>query len=220
MNAIECILTRMSIRKFKPDSVSRDILEDVIKTAQRSPSYKNSQPWELIILSGQKKAELTKILTDLLEKKEEANPDIAKPSGWPAEIEARIKDNLEKRSKAYGIDLADPESIIKSKKANYRFYGAPHCIFLFQDASLNEWSIFDMGIFTQSIMLAANARGLGTVPQAYLIDYSSQVRKFLGIPESKRLVLGMSIGYPENDDRINSFRTERVDVNQILRWIE
>ena len=69
-------------------------------------------------------------------------------------------------------------------------------------------------------MLAANAHGLGTVPQAFLTDYSLEVKQFLGIPESKRLVLGISIGYPDTENVINAYRTTRVETEKILRWVE
>lgn len=55
MEAIECIKTRMSIRKFRHCPVPKNILTEIINTAQWSPSYKNSQPWEVVIVSGEKK---------------------------------------------------------------------------------------------------------------------------------------------------------------------
>lgn len=220
MDAIECIKSRMSIRKFRPEPVPREILLEIIETGQRSPSYKNSQPWEIALVSGEKKDSLSKLLIDLLEKGEKARPDIPEPKGWPDEIGKRIEESLVKRSKSFGIDLGDPENIKRSKKANFRFYGAPHGIFIFQDSSLGNWSLFDAGIFTQSLMLAAHAKGIGTVPQAYLIDYSEDIRKFIGIPEGKRLVLGISIGYPDMEDKLNSYKTEREDTDKIVRWLE
>ena len=220
MDALDCIKSRKSIRKFKSDPVDRETLLEIIKTAQRSPSYKNSQPWEVVIISGEEKNELSRILMGLLEENEGPKPDISEPTGWPSLIEERIKATLDKRSKLFGINLTDPENIIKSKKANFRFYGAPHAIFFYQDASLNEWSILDMGMFIQNVMLAANAKGLGTVPQAYLTDYSWEVKKFLGINDSKRLVLGMSIGYADLESNINSAMTDREDLEKIVHWIE
>lgn len=219
MDALNCIKTRKSIRKFKPEPVPKGVLLEVIATAQRSPSYKNSQPWEIVIVSGKEKDELSKLLIGLLEENEVRKPDIPEPTGWPSPIEERIKTTLDKRSQLFGIDLTDPENIKRSKKANFRFYGAPHAIFFYQDASLGEWSILDMGMFIQNVMLAANAKGLGTVPQGYLTDYSTEVRQFLGIPPSKRLVLGMSIGYADTEDKINSGMTDREDLEKILRWI-
>ncbi len=219
MDAIECITTRMSIRKFSPDPVPMDTLLRIVDAARWSPSYKNSQPWEVVIISGAKKEALSDLLVELLERGVEPNPDIPPPLSWPPVLEARIDALMKKRSEMTGKDLNDPEMRKKSKIANFRFYGAPHGLLLFQDSSLTAWSIFDMGIFSQSIMLAAHAHGLGTVPQAFLTDYAGHVKRFLDIPETKRMVLGISIGYPDRESPVNSFRTERVDTAQIVRVV-
>jgi nitroreductase len=219
MDAIECIKTRMSIRKFKPDPVPADILTKVIDTAKWSPSYKNSQPWEVVIVSGKKKEELTELLIALLEKNSPPSPDIPEPVSWPPVIDSRISALIKKRSELTGKDLNAPEVKKKAKIANFRFYGAPHGIFLFQDASLPEWSLFDIGLFTQSLMLAAHAYGLGTVPQAFLTDFARETKEFLGIPESKRLVLGISTGYPDLASEANRHRIDRVETGAIVRML-
>lgn len=220
MDAIECIKTRMSIRKFKPDPVPLELLKKVIDIAKWSPSYKNTQPWEVVIISGKKKEELSKILVELLEKDAKPCPDMPEPKSWPQTLDARINALMKKRSELTGVDMFSLEALKKAKIANFQFYGAPHGMFLFQDSSLKEWSIFDMGLFAQTIMLAAHANGLGTVPQAFLTDYSPHVKKFLGIPESKRLVLGISIGYPDLSSPVNQFRTDRVGLDEIMRVVE
>jgi nitroreductase len=217
MDAIECIKTRMSIRKFRPDPVPMQILQEVIDTAKWSPSYKNSQPWEVVIVSGDKKEALTKHLVELFERGEEPSPDLPQPRSWPPAVKARINALIKKRSQLTGKDMNAPEVRKKSKIANFQFYGAPHGFFLFQDSSLTDWSLFDMGLFSQSLMLAAHAHGLGTVPQAFLTDYARQVKKFLDIPESKRLVLGISIGYPDLESPVNRFRTDRISTDEIVR---
>jgi len=220
MDAIECIKTRMSIRGFKPHPVPVEILKNIFETAQWSPSYKNTQPWEVVIISGKKKEELSKILLEELEKNTKPSPDIPEPQSWPSHIEARITALLKKRSEFTGVDMFSPEALKRAKIANFQFYGAPHGIFLFQDSSLPTWSIFDMGLFAQSLMLAAHAYGLGTVPQAFITDYSQHVKDFLGIPETKRLVLGMSAGYPDLESPVNKFRTERIETDKIVRFVE
>lgn len=220
MEAIECIKTRMSIRKFRPGPVPKNILTEIINTAQWSPSYKNSQPWEVVIVSGKKKEELSGLLVRLLEEGKTPEPDIPEALSWPPDIAERINEHMKKRGALLDIDLNNPEIKKKSKAANFRFYGAPHGIFLFHDSSLNEWSVLDIGLFAQSLMLAARAHGLGTVPQGFLTDYSLEVKQFLGIPESKRLVLGISIGYPDMENVINTYRTTRVETEKILRWVE
>ncbi|MBN2654837.1 MAG: nitroreductase family protein, partial [Nitrospirae bacterium] len=108
MDAIECINTRASIRKFRPDPVPRNILEKIISTAQRSPSYKNSQPWKIAVISGEKKEQLSNILIDLLEKGTDPTPDIPEPQSWPKEIDARIQKTFLERNAKFGTDIYDP----------------------------------------------------------------------------------------------------------------
>ena len=219
MDTIECIKTRMSIRKFKSEPAPADILTKVIDTAKWSPSYKNSQPWEVVIISGKKKEELTTLLIALLEKNSPPSPDLPEPISWPPVIDARISALIKKRSELTGKDLNAPEVKKKAKIANFRFYGAPHGIFLFQDSTLPEWSLFDIGLFAQSLMLAAHAYGLGTVPQAFLTDFARETKEFLGIPESKRLVLGISAGYPDLASEANRHRIDRVDTASIVKML-
>lgn len=219
MDALECINTRMSVRKFKPDPVPQELLNQVIETALRSPSYKNSQPWEVTVVTGEKKDELARVLVDLVEKNVTAAPDIPHPESWPSEQGARIKDHIAKRCEKIGLNLRDPEQRQKALLDNFRFFGAPAVIFLYQNGSLSKWSIFDMGIFAQSLMLAAHAAGLGTVPQALLTNYPVETKEFLGIKQSKRLVLGISIGYCDLADKANSYLSSRVDVNSAATFL-
>jgi nitroreductase len=220
MDTIECIKTRMSIRKFMPDPVPKDKLLDIINTATYSPSYKNTQPWEVILLSGDKKQALSKMLVELLEKGTKPCPDIPEPQSWPETEQARINDLMQKRADATGIDFSDPAVLKRAKEVNFKFYGAPHAIYLFQDKSLTPWSIFDIGLFAQTLMLAAHASGLGTVPQAFATDYAQDIKKFLDIPDTKRLVLGISIGFPDKEAAEKALRTDRDSIDNIVTWIE
>lgn len=220
MDALTCITDRRSIRAFQDKPVSQDLLREIIETACRSPSYKNSQPWNVLVVSGEKKEGLSKMMVELLENGTPPCPDIPAPESWPAEEQARIDYLMAKRKELTGMDLSDPAIINKAKKANFRFYGAPHAVYLYQDSSLSQWSLFDLGLFAQTLMLAAHAEGLGTVPQGFATDYAPQIKKYLGIPTDKRLVLGISIGYPDMAAPANSYRTERSPVEEIATFAE
>ncbi|NOQ45253.1 MAG: hypothetical protein GQ559_01030 [Desulfobulbaceae bacterium] len=220
MDTIKCITGRMSIRAFKPERVPQDLLMEVVDIAKWSPSYKNSQPWEVMILSGEKKKALSKMMVDLFSRDAEPTPDLPAPRSWPVSEQARIDHLYAMRVEATGVNLNDPEVIKKAKKVNYNFYRAPHAIYLFQDASLSSWSLFDMGLFAQSLMLAAHAKGLGSVPQAFVTDYAGEVKEFLAIPQTKRLILGLSIGYPDMDSPANQLRTDRSPTEELVSWVE
>lgn len=219
MNAMECISSRKSIRAFRPEPVPQELLREIFDTARWSPSYKNTQPWEVLVLSGEKKAALTAQMQRLLQDGAPPTPDLAAPQSWPPAEAAKIAQLYQSRAQATGIDLADPKVISKAKMVNFAFYGAPHAVYLFQDAELSLWSLFDMGLFAQSLMLAAHAKGIGTVPQAFATDYAAQIKQFLGIPAGKRLVLGLSLGYADSEARINALNTERMPVEEFVRWI-
>ncbi|MBI5178460.1 MAG: nitroreductase [Nitrospinae bacterium] len=220
MDAIECIVTRKSIRKFLPGPVPKEILREVIAAALRSPSYLNTQPWEAVVVSGAKKDALAEMLAGLIERDAPVSSDLPKPGPWPAVNDARIKDNAAKRAQALGQNNSAPDFRKQVRIANSRFYGAPHGIFLYQDTTLPPWSLMDIGGFAQTLMLAAHAKGLGAVPQGYLTEYSPEVKAFLGIPESKRLVLGMSIGYPDLSAPAAKYQSPRASVDEIVRWVE
>jgi nitroreductase len=220
MDTLTCITNRRSIRAFQNKPVPQDLLREIIATACWSPSYKNTQPWQIMVVSGEKKAGLSQMMIDLLDKGIQASPDLPAPASWPEAEQARIDYLMAKRQELTGMDLSDPAIITRAKKANFSFYGAPHAIYLYQDSSLSSWSLFDLGLFAQTLMLAAQAKGLGTVPQGFATDYAQQVKEYLGIPTDKRLVLGISIGYPDMTAPVNSYRTERSPVEEVASFVE
>lgn len=220
MEAIKCIKTRSSIRRFSPEPVSQEIISDIVRAAQWSPSYKNSQPWAVVAVSGRRKEALTAMLLELIDKNAETTPDFPTPASWPEPVNSRINELMAKRSAIAGIDLNAADSVLRSKKANFRFYGAPYGLFIMQDASLGEWSILDAGIFIQSLMLAAHARGLATVPQAFLTDYSREIKQFLNIPDTMRLLLGISLGYSGTATKDLPPRPERVPLEDVLSFLD
>jgi nitroreductase len=218
MNLIEGIQTRKSIRAFKPEPVPKDRLEKILAAARRAPSYTNTQPWEVAVVSGKKRNELARILYELANSEAKTNPDISKPAEWPVELTKRRNEHMAKRSRVFGIDRGNKEQQREFRLANFQFYGAPCIIFLYQDRSLTPYSMLDLGMFAQSVMLAAHHFGLGTCAQASIVDYPDAIRKFLDVPESKRIVLGIALGYPDPTAAVNAYESDRVGIEEFTRW--
>jgi len=218
MELLEGIETRKSFRAFKSTLIPEEIIERILKAASKSPSYTNTQPWEVAVVSGKKKEELSKILYELAKSDVTQNPDLPLPKTWPPELEKRANEHGTRRFKAIGIEREDEQQRKQLRLLNFEFYGAPCALFLFMDSTLTSWSIFDMGLFTQSIILAAHSFGIGSCLQAMLAIYPDVVREFLGIPKTKQLILGISIGYPNLEARINSYQSERVSPNDFVQW--
>ncbi len=218
MELLEGIETRKSIRAFKSTPVPEEIMRKILKTAGKSPSFTNTQPWEVAVVSGRKKEELGKILYELAESGVAINRDLGSPKAWPPELDRRIREHGARRFEALGIERADEQQRKELRLSNFKFYEAPWALFLFMDSALSSWSIFDMGLFTQSIVLAAHSFGLGSCIQASLADYPDAVREFLGIPETKQLILGISIGYPDFEARLNAYQSLRVSLDDFVQW--
>jgi len=218
MEMLEGIEGRKSIRGFKSTPVPDDVMNKVLRAVANSPSYTNTQPWELAVVSGKKRDELSKIIFDLAKAKAPTKPDLPMPAGWPADMEARSREHGARRLNTLGIARDDEAGREELRLMNFEFYGAPCAIFLFADRSLGAWSIFDMGLCAQSICLAAHGLGLGTVLQASVTNYADAIRKFLGIPESKQLVICISIGYPDEKAKLNQYRALKQKPEEFTKW--
>ena len=218
MELQEGIETRRSFRAFKPTPIPKEIMERLIEMAHRGPSYTNTQPWEVAVVCGNKKEELSKILRKMAELDVTSSPDLPLPQVWPSELERRAKEHGARRFGALGIERENEQQRKELRLLNFEFYGAPCVLFLFMDSTLTSWSIFDMGLFAQSLILAAHSFGLGSCLQASIVSYPDAVREFLGISKTKLLVLGISMGYPDLEAAINTYRISRVSLNDFVRW--
>jgi hypothetical protein len=99
------------------------------------------------------------------------------------------------------------------------FYGAPVAIIICLDDSLSNRQLVDVGTLTGYLVLSAQAYGLATCPIGLITDYADEIKDLLNIPENKKVVIGVAMGYPDNENPINSFRSFRADLKELVRWI-
>ncbi len=220
MEILEGIKTRQSIRGFKPDPVPREVLQKILEVVSNSPSYTNTQPWEVAVVSGKKKEELSRRLVELAKANAPARADIPSPKNWPAAHEERIRTHGSRRLSVLGVARDDEAGRERLRIMNYEFYGAPCVVFLFMDRSLGEWSTFDMGLFAQNLLLAAHSLGVGGCLQASVTHYAPEIRQFLGLPETKKLVIGIPLGYPDANARLNAYRSVKQRSEEFTSWHE
>jgi len=218
MELLEGIETRRSFRAFQSTPIPKEMIERILKAASKSPSYTNTQPWEVVVVNDKKKEELGRILWQLAKSDVIPNPDLPLPKTWPPELERRAKEHGAKRLRVLGIERADERQRKELRLLNFEFYGAPCVLFLCMDATLSSWSIFDIRLLAHSIILAAHSFNLGSCLQASVANYPDAVREFLGIPKMKQLVVGISIGYPDLEARINAYQSERVSIDNFVQW--
>ena len=223
MDILEAIAQRRSIRAFKPDSVPREVLTKLMEQALRAPSWANTQPWEFTIVDG----EMLKEIQDTFAQKVETTPypDVAFPAGFPQPYDARRRTLGVQLFEVKGISREDKEKRKWWLTQGLRSFEAPSAIYIcidrsfyFQGEGINVWPLFDCGIIAGYIMLLASRYGLGTIPQIQAVDYPDILRKVLRIPDSKLIVLGIAAGYPDRDDPINQFCSEREPLDKITTW--
>jgi nitroreductase len=220
MDLLEGIETRRSCRGFKATPIKKEIIELILKAGGRSPSYTNTQPWEVAVVTGKKRDQLSEILSAKSRAGETPNADLPLPKNWPPALETRAREHGARRFKALGIDRANEQQRKDMQLQNLKFYGAPCVLFLFMEKGLPAWSIYDMGLFSENLCLAARAYGLETCLQASLVNYSATVRDFLGIPETKTLVIGVSMGFPDWDAPLNAYHRVRIGIEEFTKWYE
>ena len=218
MDIIEAVKARKSIRAYKDKKVPRGVIEEILDISVRAPSALNTQPWEFAVISGDV---LEKIGRENVKKIEEGsmpNPDVA-PVAYQGIYKKRQVTLGKTLYGLLGITKEDKEKRAEWTKQGFRFFGAPAAIIAYCDASLSEGhSMYDVGAVVQTISLVALNYGLGTCIQGQGILFPDVIRKHTGIEESKRLIICISIGYPDSDFPGNALVTERVPAKEITQW--
>ncbi len=218
MDALENIKSRQSYRAFKPDPLPREVIQEIIEAAGNSPTYMSTQPWEMAVVTGKRRDQLSEKLLELAKNNAPFSPDVPPPSSWPAELDQRKNDHGARRLKTIGVEREDEEGREALRLLNFEFYGAPCVIFLYMDGSLGEWSIFDMGLFTQTLLLAAHARGIGSVIQASVTHYAKEIKDFLNISGDKKLLVSIPMGYPAPEAVLNTYRSIKKKPEEFTTW--
>jgi nitroreductase len=217
MDILEALESRFTCRAFKPDPVKQETIIKVMEEATRSPSWANTQPWEIFVAGGDVLERIRRAYMDYFSRDEPSDPDIPLVEKWPAAHDERIKELGIKRYQHLGIRREDKADRNASWRLNFKFFDAPSVIYLCMHESLSEWSMFDMGAISQSIMLAALANGLDTAPAVNLVVYPRIIREEMKIPNDLSIVFGIAIGYKDSKSIQNSFRSSRRPLDDVVR---
>jgi len=214
MKVTEAMRARSSIRAFKPDNVDRKLLMEIFEEAARTPSWANSQPWEVFVADGEPLKRILAEYAKNYENKLTGAPERARPTGWPEDIQRRQG----------GIGAAMTPEIKESFSQfgilNQTMFGAPSVIFLCMDKALTEWSMYDVGAYSQSVMLLATERGLSTIPAVTAVLFPEVLHRELNIPEHFHVVIGIAIGYADETNTINKLRTLRDPAADVVRFVD
>ena len=218
MNLVEAIRLRKSIRGYKPDAVPKEILRDIMDMAIRSPSGDNAQPWEITVVVG-----------EVLDRIRESNVEQLMSGAIPyLGLESKPYEGVYRQRQVdvaiqifqlMGIAREDKEKRAEWMQRGLRFFDAPAGIIVSADSSLHQsHPLIDIGSLLQTICLTALDYGLGTCIHDQGIMFPDVVRKIIGTPQSKRLIMCIAIGYPDWDFPANKLETKRETVDSVVTW--
>ncbi len=218
MDVIEAIRTRKSIRGYKPDPVPKEVLKEILEIATRSPSGMNTQPWEITVVAGDVLNNIRRGNIEAMTSGKLPNPDIQIET-YEGIYRQRQIELAVQIFQLMGIAREDREARNAWMQRGFRFFDAPAAIILSLDKSLGTWPpLSDIGALAQTICLAAMNYGLGTCINGQGIMFPEVVRKFTGIPESKRMILCIAIGYPDWDFLANKLVSKREPLENNTTW--
>lgn len=209
---------RWSCRAFLPDQVPRKTIEEIIDVARRTPSWCNTQPWHLHITEGADTDRFREALLPRIDAGEPESPDFAFPKEYEGEYLERRRACGWKLYESVGVRRGDREASRQQGRRNFELFDAPHTAIVTSPALLGAYGAVDCGLFTQSFILAAQAVGVASVPQAALAGYAPIVKEHFGIGDDRHVVLAITFGYPDTANPVNTFRTDREESSQIVSW--
>lgn len=209
---------RWSCRAFLTRQVERATIERLLTLAQRAPSWCNTQPWQVVVTSGDATRQLGTALFQHAESGAVEEPDIPFPPGYAGVYLERRRICGYQLYGALGIERGDRERATAQARENFRLFGAPHFALITTDRALGPYGSIDCGGYVSTFLLAAEALGLSAIPQAAVAAYSSWLRDYFGLPEDRSVVCGISFGHADRAHPANGFRTERAGLDDAVQW--
>lgn len=219
---IDQLLTRRrSCRGYLDQEVPRATIEQILTAAQRTASWCNTQPWEIVVVSGQAKAELSKVLIEsvIATFGQPAQPDFGFPERYDGVYDTRRKEVGWQLYDAVGVERGDREASAMQMLRNFEFFGAPHVAVVTTEADLGVYGAIDCGLYVNSFLLAAQALGVGTCAQAALAQVAPALRSHLELPEHRKIVCGIAFGFPDPDHPTAQFTSHRAPLDTAVTYL-
>ena len=210
---------RHSCRAFLPRSVPRETIARALEMAQRTASWCNTQPWQVIITSG---AATERFRAGLLAyaAKHPPSSDIPYPREYRGIYLERRRACGWQLYESVGIARGDREASARQGMENFRLFGAPHVAIVTTDEAQGTYGAVDCGAYVNNFMLAAWSLGVASIAQAAIAGQAQFVRKHFNLPPDQLVLCGISFGFEDAAHPANKYRTARASMNETVRWVE
>lgn len=214
----QLLSSRWSCRAFRSEDVPREEIDRVLDVARMTPSWCNTQPWHVDIVSGAATVRLREALRAAISEGPTQNPDIEFPVSYQGVYQERRRESGLQLYASLGIDKSDRAGSARQMLRNFDFFDAPHVAIVTTEAALGPYGAVDCGLFVSNFVLAAHSAGIATIPQAALAAQAPVIREQLGLDPGRHVVVGISFGYPDDDAPVNSYRTGRQSTSEVATF--
>jgi nitroreductase len=187
----------------------------ILEAATRSPSGGNGQPWEVFVAVGATLERIRKLYLDRFLSGAGSPPPAGRPS-QPAYIQDRMAVIRKERFQLLGLDPDDPASGKVFLEWGSRLFGTPVLVIICMDKALSNQ--LDIGLFVQTVCLAAQGYGIDSFIAGGFITHQDVLRKELEIPDDLNIITGIGLGYPNPDAVINTYRSPRRPISEVVRY--
>jgi nitroreductase len=220
MELHEAVKNRRSIRRFLQERVPEETIRGLISDALWVPSWGNTQQYEFVVATGDALERFKKENREALMSGEKPSPDVLMPEKWPEILKKRYMDVGKSVLTSLAISREDKTGRMNYYGDMFSLFNATALLIVVVDREiLLEYAMLDVGIFIQTFKLLAHSRGLGTISLAASVSYPKIIRRIFNVPESRRIIIGTALGWPDNDSPVNNFERKRDPVDMFVRWV-
>jgi nitroreductase len=215
------VFERRSIRGYKKQAVPREVLEDVIRIAQRAPSSMNTQPWHFHVITGEPLDRIRKGNTENILAGVPDSREFRRGEAFAGVHRDRQVEVAKQLFGAMGIERDDKDARQDWVLRGFRQFDAPVCVIVTYDRELSgsDDTAFDCGAVTTALVNAAWSRGLGCVINSQGIMQSPVVREHAGISEDQVIMKAVALGWPDPDFPANAVVSLRKSVDEAARFV-
>lgn len=216
---LSVITARHCKRVFLDREVPREVLERVLRAAAHAPSTRNTQFWQVAVVTGAARDELARRLCAQFDAGAPRRPDyVNRPADMGQPYQQRSEEWGAEFYGLKGVARDDLAGRLAADRDNFRFHGAPVAMVMHLPANAVAGTFLEMGLFLQNVMLGLVASGLGSCPQYSVAGYADAIREYLGLGADRLVVCNLSVGYVDESAPLNSYHPARAELENYTRW--
>jgi nitroreductase len=212
MNVSDALRKRISVRAFKPDPISEAVVREILEVARFAPSGGNLQPWKVIAVAGAERQAVAAL----------AKANLPGDDGDRPVYPANLWEPYRSRRYKLGEDMYALLGLARDNKPgrllhlaqNFDFFGAPVGLFFVIERRMGHGQWAHLGMFMQSVALAAIERGVASCMQEAWARVRAPLHQHFALGQDEMIYCGMALGYADEGAPVNSLRSDRAAIDE------